>query len=47
MKIQDIHAIYINLEKDREKRNRIEKILKSLKIKNTRQDAVYGKKSRK
>tara|TARA_B100000925_G_C22000424_1_gene470987 strand:+ start:622 stop:1440 length:819 start_codon:yes stop_codon:yes gene_type:complete len=43
MKIQDIHAIYINLEKDREKRNRIEKILKSLKIKNTRQDAVYGK----
>lgn len=43
MKIQDLHAIYINLEKDAPKKNRIEKMLNHLRVKHTRLDAVYGK----
>ena len=43
MKIQDLHAIYINLEKDKEKNKRITQILSALKVKHTRQEAVYGK----
>uniref|UniRef100_A0A6C0JCV0 Glycosyl transferase family 25 domain-containing protein n=1 Tax=viral metagenome TaxID=1070528 RepID=A0A6C0JCV0_9ZZZZ len=43
MQIQDFHAIYINLEKDIEKNNRIKTILKKLNIKHTRLEGVYGK----
>lgn len=43
MKIQDYHAIYINLEQDKEKNKRVQQMLNALKIKNTRLDAVYGK----
>ncbi len=41
-KIQDFYALYINLEKDIERKDRTEKILKKLKIKNERIDAIYG-----
>ena len=43
MKIQEFHAIYINLEKDKVKNTRIKQILNKLNIKHTRQEAVYGK----
>ncbi len=43
MKIRDIHAIYINLEKDVIKDKRMKKILNKLGISFTRQDAVYGR----
>ena len=43
MKIQDFHAIYINLEQDKNKNKRIKQMLDKLKIRHTRLDAVYGK----
>ena len=43
MKIRDIHAIYINLEKDVIKEKRLKNILNKLGISFTRQDAVYGR----
>ena len=44
MKIQDFHAIYINLDQDKEKNSRIKHMLNTLKIKHTRLSGVYGKK---
>ena len=43
MKIQDFNAIYINLDKDIYKNNRIIKILSQLKIRYTGQEGIFGK----
>jgi GR25 family glycosyltransferase involved in LPS biosynthesis len=43
MKIQDFNAIYINLDKDIYKNNRIIKILSQLKIRYTRQEGINAK----
>lgn len=43
MRIRDYHSIFINLDKDSDKKERVTKILTSLNVKHTRQEAVYGK----